>query len=131
MIVVDSSAICAIVFREPEREPFLLAISNADQAVMSSVIVFECRIVIGARQGGPGLDTLDSFLHVARIAVSPFDEASALDAHRAYLRYGRGAGSGANLNLADCAAYALAKAHNAPLLFKGGDFDKTDIVPAA
>ncbi len=131
MIVLDSSAIIAILAREPEHETLQeIVASNTSQCSLSVLNYFETAMVILARQGEPGVEKLKQFLGVTETVLVPFDAAQAEGALRAFRLYGKGFHSGARLNLCDCAAYALAKSLNAPLLFKGNDFSETDIIPA-
>ncbi len=131
MIVLDSSAIIAILAREPGHEALReIVVSNTSQCSMSVLNYFETAMVILARQGEPGVEKLKRFLQVTETALMPFDAAQAEGALRAFRLYGKGFHSRARLNLCDCAAYALAKHLDAPLLFKGNDFSETDITPA-
>jgi ribonuclease VapC len=128
MIVVDSSALIAIFEAEPDAAVFAAAIQQAGQLLISAVNVHETGTVMRARHGEPGLDRLWRFLlELNDFKIVPFDEAQARGALVAFGRYGKGIDPKARLNLADCAAYALAKSLNAPLLFKGSDFTATDI----
>jgi ribonuclease VapC len=92
--------------------------------------LLETRIVLFARGGPSAVATLDELIESAGIAVIPFDGPLAAAAFNAFKRYGKGQGHKAQLNIVDCAAYALAKARNLPLLFKGNDFAATDIASA-
>ena len=130
MIVVDASAIIAILQDEPEKGPFKTVIENDDRALVSAVSALEAGIVMRARHGEEGLKGLFDFLAAADIEVAAFDEDQAKAAVEAYGRYGKGLNPTTRLNLGDCAAYALAKTLDAPLLFKGGDFSATDIQSA-
>ena len=105
MIVIDSSALLAILFCEPEKGAFEGAIKSARCCLISAVNVHETATVLRLRQGVPAAE--------------------------AYGLYGKGIHSKARLNLADCASYALAKTMDAPLLFKGDDFAHTDVKPYA
>lgn len=127
MIVVDSSAIVAILQDEPEKGRFKTVIENDDHALVSAVSVLEAGIVMRARHGEDGLKGLFDFFAAADIEVAAFDENQAKAAVEAYGRYGKGLNPATRLNLGDCAAYALAKTLDAPLLFKGGDFSATDV----
>jgi ribonuclease VapC len=127
MIVLDSSAVVAIVHAEPDQDLLADIISAADVVLMSSVTVQECGMVVFSRRGQIGLHELWRFLREARCTVVPYDETQARAAIDAFTRYGKGQSSKARLNLGDCAAYALAKTRDAPLLFKGDDFTHTDL----
>ena len=127
MIVVDCSAVLAILFREPERASFMAVLAQSERSCMSAINVYEAAVVLRRRTGIPAIDVIAQFMVRDRIEIVPFDEAAARAAAAAYDRYGKGIDSKARLNLADCAAYALAKSLDAPLLFKGEDFAHTDI----
>src|SRR3954452_15084543 len=86
------------------------------------------KIVLSARLGASAVKFFDELLETAGIVVVPFDADMAKGAFEAFQRFGKGGGHPAQLNIVDCAVYALAKARSQPLLFKGADFAKTDIV---
>lgn len=125
-MVIDTSAIIAILFDEPEREAFNLKIAAADQRLISAPTLVECSLVVESRKQSLGQAELELFVYTAALTVVPFDQAQADLATAAWRSYGKGRHP-ASLNLGDCFAYALAKARNQPLLFKGEDFSKTDI----
>ncbi|HEX4769085.1 MAG TPA: type II toxin-antitoxin system VapC family toxin [Lichenihabitans sp.] len=127
MIVVDSSAVVAIRLEEPERDRFVAALVQSDRSCMSAVNVYETAVVLRQRSGSPAVDLVSEFLSDFGIEIVPFDHIQARAASLAYDRYGKGIDAKAKLNLADCAAYALAKTLDVPLLFKGQDFAETDI----
>jgi ribonuclease VapC len=130
MIAVDTSALLAIVFNEPERETFFKAIREAESAFISAVSVVEARMVTYSRRGQIGLDILDGILDVPTFEiVSPGSKELEL-AHVAFVAYGKGQGHPAGLNFGDLFSYALAKARGVPLLYKGSDFARTDIAEA-
>jgi ribonuclease VapC len=125
-MVIDSSALLAILLDEPERAIFRSAIARSGIRLTSVATVFETSMVLLGRLGEPGLAALTALLTIADIASVPFDlqqGALALDAFR---RFGKGRNP-ARLNLGDCISYALAKSTGEPLLFKGDDFLKTDV----
>lgn len=127
-MVIDTSAIIALLKQEPDAHRFRNAISSAGTCFMSAVSVFEASLVmIGVGQPAVA-DRLDEFLHELRVVVVPFDEDMAALARDAFVRFGKGRHPAA-LNMGDCASYALAKALGLPLLFKGNDFPRTDILP--
>jgi ribonuclease VapC len=126
MIVVDSSILIAIFFDEPEKSDFQRILASNNHFVMSAVNAHETAIVLRVRHGPDRVPELWEFL-ANTIEILPFNEVQAKAAADAYGRYGKGLGTRAKLNLADCAAYALATTLNAPLLFKGNDFPHTDI----
>lgn len=127
MIVVDSSALIAILEEEPDAERFLDLIRGAARRLASAVTLYETAIVIGARHGWESALELKDFADQLGIEVVPFDETQIAAALQAYSRFGKGIDPRARLNLGDCVAYALAKTMKAPLLFKGEDFSATDI----
>lgn len=130
MIVVDSSCLLAILQNEPEKSAFEVALAGDDRYVMSAVNVHESLCVMRGRHGPDGATRFWELFEAADIEIIPFDELQMRAAAAAFERYGKGLGSKASLNLADCAAYALAATMGAPLLFKGEDFSNTDIVRA-
>lgn len=130
MIAIDTSALVAIAFDEPECEAFERAIVEAEQVLVSAMTVVEARMVIHGRKGPTGLATLDAILGSPKFEmVSPGAEEIAF-AHAAFVQYGKGSGHPAGLNFGDLFSYALAKARGVPLLYKGDDFIHTDIAAA-
>lgn len=130
MIVLDTSALVAILADEPERRAFNEAIENAAVRLVSAATLLEAKMVLFARYGGGGVNALDAFLSRAEVHVEPVTAAQAELAFEAFRRFGRGTGHPAHLNYGDCFSYALARENAAPLLFKGGDFGQTDIETA-
>jgi ribonuclease VapC len=128
-MVLDSSALLAILQDEPERRRFNEAIEKAGQRRLSVANYVELSIVLEARRGAGGLRFLDDFLERAEIELTPVDLAQAKEARRAFSHYGKGRHP-AGLNYGDCFAYALAKVVGEPLLFKGEDFSSTDLQSA-
>jgi ribonuclease VapC len=127
-MVVDTSAIIAILQAEPERDLFIAALFRASSARISPVTWFEASIV--AESGGKSaLLALDDLLSDAKIAIVPTDFSQTRMAFEAWRRFGKGRHP-ARLNLGDCFAYALAIGLDEPLLFKGNDFRLTDVSPA-
>ena len=128
MIAVDSSALIAIIKGEPEGAGFSASISTSGGCLVSAVSLMETSFVIAGRQkGSAAWGSLD--LLVADMQIVSFDHGLALLARDAFLRFGKGRHP-AGLNMGDCASYALAKSRGLKLLFKGGDFSRTDIVAA-
>jgi ribonuclease VapC len=124
-MIIDTSAIVAIMLAEPEREPFARVIATANQNLISAANYLEVVIVLTTRN--PDLLTIfDAFLEVSNIEVVPCTYDQARVARQAYLQYGKGRHP-ARLNFGDCFAYALAQIRNEPLLFKGNDFSQTDV----
>lgn len=130
MIVVDTSALVAIVFGEAERAAFLEVIRKAGTAWLSSVSVVEARMVVHGRLRQPGVLMLDDLLRLPPFAIAAPAEPEAAAAYAAFVNYGKGSGHKAQLNFGDVFSYALAKVRGLPLLFKGDDFSQTDIIPA-
>ena len=129
-MVVDTSALVAILTGEPERRMFTEALEGAAHCVISAASLVEASIVIETRYGAEGVQDLDLLISKAKIEVAPVDAEQALVARRAFSRFGKGRHA-AGLNFGDCFAYALADARAEPLLFKGDDFTKTDIASAS
>ena len=127
MIVLDSSAIVAILSRESGYEHLLATVTNADRCALSALTFFETALVLFARKREAGLQDLAKFVEFAEAEIIPFDQIAAQAALEAFKTFGKGIHSKARLNLCDCAAYALSKNLNAPLLFKGHDFAETDV----
>lgn len=128
MIVVDSSALVAIFEREPDAALYASAIQDADRLLISAVNAHETGIVLCGRRGLAVAERMWRFLTEDNdFEIMAFDENQARKALAAFDKFGKGIHPDARLNLADCAAYALAKTMNAPLLFKGKDFSHTDI----
>ena len=127
MIVVDSSALIAILEEEPKSDRFLTHLREASRRLASAVTVYETGIVIGARRGWESVTEVTALLEQLGIEIVPFSEPHLMGALDAYRRFGKGVNPKTRLNLGDCVAYALAKSMKAPLLFKGADFSETDI----
>lgn len=129
-MVLDTSALTAILFGEPEAQHFVDLISKDSKRLLSASTALELMIVIESRKGEIGGRDLDLFIHRANIDIVPFDSEQAELARIAWRRYGKGNNHPAQLNFGDCFAYALSKMSGEPLLFKGNDFSHTDIKPA-
>jgi ribonuclease VapC len=130
MIAVDSSAIVAIAFAEPERAAFLDVISRTDKALISTVSVLEARMVVQGRRGQRGVVAVDDLLRLPVFEWVAPGAAETDAAYAAFVIFGRGSGHPAGLNFGDLFSYALAKVRALPLLYKGDDFAETDIVSA-
>lgn len=128
-MVVDSSALVAILLDEPEKQDFIDRLAEAKDPIMSAATLLEASIVMHAKTGSPGIDDLDELVATAGIRCVAVDAAQAEAGRRAFLAYGKGRAR-AGLNYGDCFSYALAKVHRRPMLFKGDDFAQTDIEPA-
>jgi ribonuclease VapC len=127
-MVVDASALLAILFTEPERRAFSVALNHASSALLSPVNWYEAA-VNAESYGTPELKALESLIRRIGIRIIPVDEGQMQLAHHAWRKYGKGRHR-ARLNMGDCFAYALAKQRGEPLLFKGNDFIHTDIMSA-
>ena len=130
MIVVDTSAIVAIAFAEPERAAFVQAIEQTDKALISLVSVVEARMVVHGRRGQRAVVLVDDLLRLPMFEVVPPSLAEMDAAYAAFVAFGKGSGHPASLNFGDIFSYALAKVRALPLLFKGNDFSQTDIACA-
>jgi ribonuclease VapC len=129
VIAVDTSAIIAIVFNEPEREEFSASILGADKALVSTVSVVEAKMVVHGRRGVRGLVMVDDLLNSESFEITPPTLEDLNAAFSAHLVYGKGSGHRAGLNFGDVFSYALAKVRDLPLLYKGNDFAETDLRP--
>lgn len=127
-MVIDSSALLAILLNEPERRTFNEAIEAAETRVMSAATFVEVSIVVESRFGAEGIRDLDLFIERAGIEILAVDAEQAHVARRAFSRFGKGRHQ-AGLNYGDCFSYALAAVLGEPLLYKGEDFRHTDIRP--
>lgn len=124
--VVDSSAIVAILLREPEAEHFLSLLEQAEDVRMSVASKIESGLVLSRRFGHDMAATVDHFLQYLDVRTVPLEDAHYWEAMRAWNRYGKGR-SPARLNFGDCLSYATAQLDDLPLLFKGDDFVHTDV----
>ncbi len=128
-MIVDTSAVVAILTSEPERERFLEAITTAPRCSVAAPTLLEAYIVLG--NFGPQVtELLADFIREAELSVLPFDEIHVAAAQDAYRRFGKGSGHAAGLNFGDCFSYAACAVSGEPLLYKGNDFARTDIVNA-
>ena len=125
-MVIDTSALAAIFFAEPERQTFLKAITAAATRLLSAESVLETGIVLEARQGEPAGREFDLFVVRANLQIVSVDAEQAELARSAWRRYGKGRHPAA-LNMGACFTYALCKSTGEPLLAKGTDFSLTDI----
>ncbi len=125
-VVVDTSALVAVLLGEPERDRFIALLSDAEDPLISAATLVESSIVMLAKTGPDGVNDLDELLTAAGVRSAAVDSAQAQLARDAFLRFGRGRAP-AGLNFGDCFAYALARVTDRPLLFKGNDFTHTDI----
>jgi ribonuclease VapC len=130
-VILDSSALIAILRSEPEAPAFADAIENAAVRCISAASYVEAAAVIDGSRDPVLSRRFDDLLRDAQIRIEPVTEIQARLAREAYRDYGRGSGHPAKLNFGDCFAYALARDMGEPLLFKGGDFSSTDVTPAS
>ena len=126
-MIVDSSALLAILRAEPEMLACAQAMENAASRRISAANFLETAIVIDGSRDPVASRRLDDLLRAADLAIEPVTEAQARIAREAYRDFGKGSGHAAQLNFGDCFAYALAKVTGEPLLFEGRDFSRTDI----
>ena len=127
-MVLDTSALLAILLDEPERRRFNEAIEADPKRLVSAATVLETSIVLETRSDEIAGRELDLLLHRAGIQIVPVDSDHIDIARAAFRRYGKGRHP-AGLNFGDCFSYALASASGEPLLFKGADFSQTDLTP--
>jgi ribonuclease VapC len=125
-MVLDTSALLALLLDEPEAEAFRAALEEDQTRLVSAATLLEAAIVIEARKGEAGGRELDLLVHKAEMVVVATDADQVGEARRAYRRFGRGHHA-AGLNYGDVFSYALARVSGEPLLFKGDDFARTDI----
>jgi len=125
-MVIDTSALVAILQREPERRRFVEAIEAAESRLMSVATFVEISIVVEARHGAEGVRDLDHLISRAAIELVPVNAEHGQLARSAFARFGKGRHR-AGLNFGDCFSYALARSTDEPLLYKGDDFEHTDV----
>ncbi|MCC6196962.1 MAG: type II toxin-antitoxin system VapC family toxin [Burkholderiales bacterium] len=128
-MIVDTSAILAVLFSESDADRYARVIADAEVCRISAANFVEAAIVVEAQTRATGSRQFDAFLRRAGIVVEPVTEEQAHLARQAYADFGKGRHKAA-LNFGDCFAYALAKATGEPLLYKGEDFRKTDVTSA-
>ncbi len=126
-MIIDSSALIAILRDEPDAPTYAAAIESARSRRISAATYVETAAVIDGARDPVASRRFDDLIEAAGLTIEPLTEAQARIARAAYRDFGKGSGHPAKLNLGDCFAYALAKARNEPLLFKGSDFSHTDI----
>ncbi len=130
-MIVDTSALIAILRDEPDAETFALALAAAQTPRISAANYLETAIVIDASRDPIASRHVDELFTKARLVIEPVTAEQATIARAAYRDFGKGSGHPAQLNFGDCFAYALSKSAGEPLLFKGDDFTRTDLVSAA
>jgi ribonuclease VapC len=129
-VIIDASAIIAILRDEPEARSFANAIAAAKARRISAVNYVEAAVVIDGSRNPIASRRFDDLFRVAELVVEPVTTTQARIAREAYRDFGKGSGHSAGLNFGDCFAYALAKEASEPILFKGDDFSRTDLIPA-
>jgi ribonuclease VapC len=128
-MIVDSSALVAIMRNEPGWEVLAIAMDESRVRLLPTPLLLETSLVLGGTHRDQMRLELDRFLSVSEVITIDFTSDHAAIARDAFLRYGKGRHP-ARLNFGDCIAYAVSKAERLPLLFKGGDFRLTDVEPA-
>lgn len=129
-MVIDSSAVIAILFNEPEAADFLSRMALANVCRLSAASLVEIGIVLRRDAVAPRRQAFEEMLQLFSVQIEPVTEAQARLALEAYDRFGKGTGHPAGLNYGDCFSYALARQMGEPLLFKGHDFSRTDLEAA-
>jgi ribonuclease VapC len=130
LIAIDTSAILAIVFDEPERETFAEIVEQSDKILISTVSVVEAKMVVHGRRGIRGVIMVEAMLDLPQFEIVAPGTEDMEAAWAAFIAFGKGSGHPAALNFGDVFVYALAKVRDLPLLFKGNDFAETDLRPA-
>ena len=130
-MIVDTSAVLAILRAEPEAAVFAQAIADASVRRISAAAFLEAAIVIDGSQDPVASRRFDQLIATAGFIIEPVTYEQAVIARAAWRDFGKGTGHPARLNFGDCFSYALARALGEPLLFKGSDFARTDIEPAS
>ena len=126
-MIVDSSALLAILLGEPESGAMMMAISAAPARFVAAPTLVEASAVLYARKGAGGDVALDALLHRLSLVTLDMNAVAAAFARDAFRRFGKGVGNPAVLNYGNCLAYGVAMASGLPLLFKGDDFARTDV----
>lgn len=129
-MIIDTSAVIAILRQEPDAEAYARAIEGAQTRRISAANFLEAAVVIDGSRDPIASRRFDDFIREAALTIEPVTEAQMWIARSAYRDFGKGSGHPAKLNFGDCFAYALAKTTGEPLLFKGDDFVRTDIASA-
>jgi ribonuclease VapC len=130
-MVIDTSAVVAILRQEPGAESLLSRLTAAGSRRISAATLLETAIVLESKFGERGGEHLDLFLARAKIEVEPVTDEQVRIARKAWRRYGKGSGHAAQLNFGDCFSYALAQSFGEELLYKGADFAHTDVAKEA
>lgn len=125
-MVIDSSALAAIILEEPDASAYISAILNDSSRLLSAATLVEISVVLMCRRQPDPVVVLDALLDRLRISIVPVDREQALLAREAFRRFGKGRHN-AGLNFGDCFSYALARQTGEPLLYKGKDFSQSDV----
>ncbi|MDQ3725480.1 MAG: type II toxin-antitoxin system VapC family toxin [Actinomycetota bacterium] len=128
-MILDTSAVVAVVRREEGAARLLVKMSRAESLAIGAPTLVEATVVLGRRFGSAGLESLDRFLEEEQVTLIPFGQRHWRAARSAFIRFGKGRHP-ASLNFGDCMTYATASITGQPLLFTGNDFAQTDIPPA-
>jgi ribonuclease VapC len=128
-VILDTSAIVAVIHDEPDRRRLVEALANVAQVGVGTPTLTEASVVLVRRYGPAGRATLARFLEENEVVAIPFGDHHWSAAAEAYIRYGKGRHP-ASLNYGDCMTYATARVAEMPLLFTGDDFAQTDLTPA-
>ena len=129
-MIVDTSAVVAILRGEPDADRYIEALASAAAPRMSAATYLETAVIVDANRDAVLSGRLDDLVRAVPLGIEPMTEQHAELGRRAYQLFGKGSGHPAALNFGDCFAYALARATGEPLLFKGDDFAHTDVTPA-
>jgi ribonuclease VapC len=129
-VIIDTSALLAILLDEPESSALVAAISAAPVRLIAAPTLVEASAVLHGRKGPSGDVALDALLHRLSVITVDMNSTAAAFARDAFRRFGKGVGNPAVLNYGDCLVYGVALATGRPLLFKGTDFAQTDVVRA-
>jgi ribonuclease VapC len=126
-VVLDTSAVIAVLLAEPEADAMVRAVASAERRLIGAPSWVEASAVMVAKKGPAGEIALDALLDRLEVEVVPMSAPAARLARLAYARFGKGIGDPAVLNFGDCLAYGVSVAEREPLLFKGQDFGRTDV----
>jgi ribonuclease VapC len=130
-VVLDTSAVLALLLSEPEAPAMVRALARDGSRLIGAPTLVEATAVVQARKGHGGVVALDSLLARLDVRVVPMSVPAAKLARLAYARFGKGVGDPGMLNFGDCLAYGVAMSEGEPLLFKGDDFSRTDVLAVA
>ena len=129
-MIVDASALLAVVLAEPDAARYADAMTDAEHLRISAPSWFEASLIVDRRGDTLARSRFDEFARTFEVSIEPFTAAHAIAARQAWREYGRGSRHPAKLTFGDCLAYGFAKVEGEPLLYKGDDFPHTDIRPA-